>query len=138
MIYVLDACAMIAFLRGEPGAAVVGAALADGASTCFSHWVNLCELYYVFTRDEDEARAEAALQALLDAGVAPRLDLGRPFCCEVARLRARVRAERLRISLADCFCMALARRLGGEILTSDHAEFDPLLPLGLCAVRFIR
>jgi PIN domain nuclease of toxin-antitoxin system len=135
---VFDACALIAFIRGEKGAEVVGTALADSARACFAHWVNLCEVYYVVARDEDEVRAEAALQALLDAGVIPRLDLDRPFCCEVGRLRARVKAERLRVSLADCFCMALARRVGGEILTSDHAELDPVVPLRLCVVRFIR
>ncbi len=81
MTYVLDACAMVAFLSGEGGANVVGAALIDPASACFAHWVNLCEVYYVVVRDEDEASAETALQALLDAGVMPRFDLGRPFCC---------------------------------------------------------
>jgi PIN domain nuclease of toxin-antitoxin system len=138
MLYLLDACALIVFLRGEPGAAFVRDILSNTANTCFAHWVNLCEVYYVFTRDADEASADAALRALRGAGVTPRADLDRPFSSEVARLRARIRAEGLRISLADCFCLATARRLGAEILTSDRAEFGPLLPLGLVPITFIR
>jgi predicted nucleic acid-binding protein len=43
-----------------------------------------------------------------------------------------------RISLADCFGIALARRVGGELVTSDHHEIDPILPLRLCPLQFIR
>ena len=45
MLYVLDACALIAYLRAEAGASVVGDALADSANTCFAHGVNLCEVF---------------------------------------------------------------------------------------------
>lgn len=45
MIYVLDACAMIAFLKGEPGADVVENALLDANSQCMAHAINLFEVY---------------------------------------------------------------------------------------------
>ncbi len=35
----------------------------------------------------------------------------------------------------DCFCIALARALGGEVVSSDDHEFGPLMPLGLCPIR---
>lgn len=41
MIYVLDACAMIAFLRGEAGADVVENALLEAGSQCVAHSINL-------------------------------------------------------------------------------------------------
>ena len=44
MIYVLDACAMIAFLKGEAGADVVENALLDANSQCMAHAINLCEV----------------------------------------------------------------------------------------------
>jgi hypothetical protein len=28
--------------------------------------------------------------------------------------------------------------VGGDLVTSDHHEMDPILPLGLCPVLFIR
>ena len=43
-----------------------------------------------------------------------------------------------RISLADCFGIALAQILSGDIVTSDHHEFDPLVPLGIVSINFIR
>jgi predicted nucleic acid-binding protein len=42
-----------------------------------------------------------------------------------------------KLSLADCFALALAVRTGGTLVTSDH-EFDPVAALGLCPVLFIR
>jgi uncharacterized protein with PIN domain len=50
MIYVLDACAMIAYLVGEAGAEVVENALLDTGSQCIAHSINLCELFYVTAR----------------------------------------------------------------------------------------
>lgn len=43
-----------------------------------------------------------------------------------------------RLSLADCFAIALARRTNAEVVTSDHREFDPVAAAGLCTVRFFR
>ena len=42
-----------------------------------------------------------------------------------------------KISLADCFVLALAIRTGATLVTSDH-EFDRIAPLGLCPILFIR
>src|SRR6266851_3668111 len=106
MTSVLDASAMIAFIRGEPGADAVDAVLSDPGNDCFAHAVNLSEVYYAITRDDDEATAESALAALSSAGVIACGDFDPDFCQEVGRLRARVRDEGLRVSLADCYCMA--------------------------------
>lgn len=70
---------------------------------------------------------------VVDAGVVERRDLSRPFWQSIGRLKARGR-----ISLADCFGVALAQHLGGEVVTSDHHEFDPLVQLGIVPIRFIR
>lgn len=43
-----------------------------------------------------------------------------------------------RISLADCFALALANQTGGVLITSDHAEFDPVVEQKLCNIQFIR
>lgn len=136
---VLDASAMLAVVRNEPGAAVVAAALAVPSDQCFAHYVNLCEVFYTRTRQEDEQDAEAAIRYLLEtAGVIPFESPEPEFYWEVARLRAFVLGQRLSLSLADCFCIATARALGCDLLTADHGEFDSVAPLGLCSVTFIR
>ena len=58
MTYVLDACALIAWLRDEAGADQVEALLLDNGATVMIHAVNLCEVYYDCLRSVGESRAE--------------------------------------------------------------------------------
>jgi predicted nucleic acid-binding protein len=54
------------------------------------------------------------------------------------RTAGRLKAIYKRVSLADCFAIALAQSLGGTVLTCDHHEFDAIAAANLCAVTFIR
>ena len=76
---VLDACAMIAFLRAEPGADVVSDLLADPANRCYAHAVNLCEVYYDFIRAADSRTARSAVRDLASIGVITRRDMSQRF-----------------------------------------------------------
>jgi predicted nucleic acid-binding protein len=125
---------MIAFLRDEPGAEVLEEILNDPQSVCYAHAVNLCEVYYDFLRSEGESAAEAAIADLLAVGITPREDMDSDFWREVGRIKVNPG----KLSLADSFLLALAQRMGAEIVTTDHHEFDRLLPLGLWTFQFIR
>ena len=103
MNYVLEACAMIAFLRGEPGKDVVRETLRDPSNHCFAHAINFCEVYYNFVRTADTRTARAALRDLSAVGIAGRRDMGRSFWMEVGRLKGTIQ----KISLADCVAIAL-------------------------------
>jgi predicted nucleic acid-binding protein len=133
MIYVLDACAMIAFLKGEAGADVVENALLDANSQCVAHAINLCEVYYDFHRASSESAAEGAVADLRTVGVTERQDLDESFWKEAGKLKAGGK-----ISLADCFAVALTNRVGGTLLTSDHHELDRVAAAGVCSITFIR
>ena len=133
MNYVFDASALIAYLRNEPGAESVEGLLKDTENSCQVHGLNLCEVYYDFLRSADEATAENVTQGLIGIGLSICEDMDEAFWKEVARLKARHR-----ISLADCCCLALARRVGAEVVTTDHHEFDPLVQANLCPILFIR
>jgi predicted nucleic acid-binding protein len=124
---------MIAYVNGEPGADVVRQLLRDTSNTCYAHAVNLCEVYYGFARPLGEPAAQQLIQDLYAVRVIPREDLDQPFWRDAGHLKVVAR-----VSLADCFGMALARREGCELVTSDHHELDPLVPLGLCQILFIR
>jgi PIN domain nuclease of toxin-antitoxin system len=130
----MDSSALVAFLENEPGGDVVEALLLDTGNTCYAHAVNLCETYYFFHRKGGEAAAQTAFATLLDASVVPREDMDLNFWQEVGRLKS----PRRNIPLGDCFCVALAQRIQGEVVTSDHLDFDPIAQQGLCPVRFIR
>jgi PIN domain nuclease of toxin-antitoxin system len=130
----VDACALIAYLRREPGAEVVHHALVDPANTCLVHAVNMCEVFYDFLRASDRQTADEAVRDLLRVGFQLRRDMSMDFWKESGVLKT----GGVRISLADCFCVALARRENAVVLTSDHHEFDRVVTAGLCTVQFIR
>lgn len=134
MDHVLDACAMIAYLRGEPGADVVADLLSNPDHICYAHAVNVCEVFYDFIRASDLRTAKSALRDLSRVGVRSRRDMGRPFWQRVGQLKGTIR----RVSLADCFAIALAETLNAPVVTSDHGEFDPLVARNVCRVVFIR
>ena len=129
----LDAGPMIAFLRGEEGSEIVSDLLADPTVTCYAHAVNVAEVYYHFLRVADEDTAEDAVEQLQSDGVIIREDMDALFWRMVSKLKTRGR-----ISIADCFCIALTQRLGGQLYTTDHHEFDALIPLNICTIVFIR
>lgn len=132
-IHILDASAMVALANAEPGGALVDVLLHDPNALCYAHAVNLCEVFYGTLRATDEATARQLLRDLGTAGVITRRDMSVGFWVQVGRLKARGG-----ISLADCFGIVLAQQLGGEVVTSDHHEFDPLVPLGIVPIHFIR
>ncbi|HYR09089.1 MAG TPA: PIN domain-containing protein [Longimicrobium sp.] len=133
MSYVLDACAMIAYLNGEPGAAAVDGMLKDTGRECFAHSINLCEVYYDALRAADESTADQAIQDLVAAGVVERNEMDPTLWREVGKIKSRGR-----ISIADAFCAALTNRVSGDAVTSDRREFEPLAAAGVCSVTFIR
>lgn len=134
MISVMDGSALIAYVRRETGWDVVANLLIDLDNTCYAHGLNLCEVYYDHYRVAGEATAWAEISDLEAVGLIFRTDMDPAFWQQAGRHKALYR----RVSIADCFCIALAQRLGGEVVTTDHREFDPLVPLGICPIRFIR
>ncbi len=134
MILVMDANALIALLYDESGGREVGEMLNDPANTCFVHAVNLCEVYYDHLRVSGEPTARQVVADLTSTRLIVRDDMDPEFWQAAGIHKAALRC----ISLADCFCLALALRVGGEIVTADHHEFDPVQQQGICSVRFIR
>jgi PIN domain nuclease of toxin-antitoxin system len=133
--YVLDASAMIAFLRQERGWQVAETALSDPSHACLAHAVNMCEVFYHFHRAGGEPAAQTAVGILLGAyNVGLREDLDLPFWQVVGRQRSVYR----QMSFGDCSCLALALRLGASVVTADHPDFDPITAAGACPVLIIR
>jgi len=107
--------------------------LLDSRTICYAHSVNLCEVYYDTIRRRDVKSAKEAVESLFADGVIERQDMSRNFWQRVGDLKSKGR-----VSIADCFGLALAQELSGEFVTADHHEFDPLVPLGIVPIKFIR
>ena len=134
MKFVLDACAIIAYLRDEPGASAVALALEDEGNECFAHSINLCEVFYDFHRASGLAEAMGALRDIALAGVVERNDMNRELWHSAGTLKSVHRW----ISLADCFAVALSQKLDATLLTSDRHELCPLTEQLVCDIQFIR
>ena len=134
MIYVLDACALIAYVRGESGKSVVEDILLDPRLQVIIHAINMCEVYYDFVRAEGQKIADDVVEDSIAAGIEIREDLDLALWKAAGDLKAKLK----RISLADAFALAFARRMGATLVTSDYKEFDNLTDLNICQILFIR
>jgi predicted nucleic acid-binding protein len=133
-VYIFDACAIIALLDDEPGAEVVEELLAGEGHRCVIHLLNVCEVYYHIYRSADQQRADKLRGVLESYGFEVEESLVPLLWQEASRLKAEWR----RVSLVDCFALALAIQKGATLVTSDHHELDPIAEAGLCPFRFIR
>jgi PIN domain nuclease of toxin-antitoxin system len=134
MNYVLDACALIAYLRKEEGGDIVRDILLDPKKKCFIHALNLCEVYYDFARASSADIADEVTQIISEIGIQIVQDMDEELWQNAGILKATIK----RISLADTFAVALALRLNAFLVTSDHAEFNKVAKEKICKVLFIR
>ena len=131
---VLDAYAVIAFLRGEAAAEHVRPLLEDGLAVLTA--VGLAEVLDHLVRlakaDEDDAVLDLAQLGLLDA-----VPVDAATGSAAGRLRARrYHRTKCAVSMADCIAAETARATGGPLVTADphlldlcHAEGITCVPL---------
>jgi len=110
--FVLDASAIIALLRDEPGAGVVLAALDAHAMVSA---VNLTE---VLTKIVDKGGTQEQARDVVAALNLDVVELGARAAHETAWLRSSTR--QLGLSLGDRACLALARSVNATVLTADR------------------
>jgi len=133
-VFVFDACALIAILEDEPGAEVVEELLQEPANRCLIHAVSACEVYYDLCRRGNTEDADTLEALFAEYG----LELLEALPSDLWRIAGKLKAEWRRVSLADCFALALAIREEGALVTSDHHELDVIAKAGVCPLRFIR
>jgi predicted nucleic acid-binding protein len=85
-------------------------------------------------RSDGEVFAQEIVYKLQESGVIFDDDMTIDFWQQVARYKAMI----IKISLADCFALAFASRESAVLVTSDRKEFEPVVPLNICQINFIR
>ena len=123
---VLDASAVLAWLRAEPGAQVVDEHL-TGAVLCA---VNLAEVHQKLAQHGVDADRAIARLRTLGIRIEP---LDTADATAAAKLWPTTRAAGL--SLGDRCCLALAARLGGPAITADQAWTALDLDITVIAIR---
>ena len=118
---VLDASALLAFLKNEPGADVVRTALESGARRGAANWSEVARKVRAAGGDWGLASALLGSWSLAVEPVS-----GADAEWAAARWK---RSENL--SLADRLCLALGARLEAEILTADRewVELERVRPI---------
>jgi predicted nucleic acid-binding protein len=117
----LDACAVIAYLRKEPGADVLREIIEQPLTFLAMHVCNLGEVYYDFFRDDGIEAAQTAWANTLALPLELRRDEDDIFIQRVGIIKVTER-----VSFADAFALALSERLNIPLVTTDHHEFDPI------------
>jgi len=111
---ILDASAILAWVFDERGSEAVEKVL--GVSVLSA--VNLAEVLY--RCDEDGMNTSTLERDLVDLGV--QMESFTPVDAHaVMRLRRAARRQKLRLSLADCCCLATAERLNLPVVGADKS-----------------
>jgi PIN domain nuclease of toxin-antitoxin system len=122
MNYVLDACAVLAYLNDEEGADVVEALLnrkTTGEISLSMSIVNLLEVYYNELRDKDAEIAQVVLDMVQHYSITVIDRISGFIFREASRLKV---AHKM--SLADAIGLATRAELSGTFVSSDHSELE--------------
>ncbi len=120
--YILDACALIAYLNDEEGAEIVEKIIQqtwNGQASTWMSVINLLEVYYGVRRELGADRANEILKECRALPIEIINSISDDVFEEVGRIKASYR-----VSLADSIALGLASIMGASLLTSDHHEFD--------------
>jgi predicted nucleic acid-binding protein len=134
--YVLDACAIIAFLNDENGADVVQDLLEEaGASVCslIFHKLNFLEVYYGIYREDGKDKADlikATIEAL-------PIEIVSEISDDIFNTAGRIKAT-YKLSLADAVAYATSIVEKSPLVTSDHHEFDIIAESENTTIKWIR
>jgi len=113
---VLDSWAIMAYLGDESAADTIEKLLADAHEASIPLQmtvVNLAEVWYLFAREVSEQDADRSIEELRKLGI-EIVDVDWELSLEAAKLKARGK-----ISLADCYAAALAKKSKAELATGD-------------------
>jgi len=136
-IFVLDACALIAYFTKESGADVVKEllkqAIDDKNTKVFMNKINLLEVYYDVIKSYDKREADKMLEIVKEMPVEIVKELNDDVMKKAGYLKSKYR-----ISLADSVALAESVIRNGELVSSDHHEFEPIQRYENIKIKYFR
>lgn len=131
--YVLDACALIAYLRDESGGEVLENLLANPNHRFVLHAITLGEVYYDSLRTIGEVGAEELFSDMARLPVEVMWRLTPELLTQAGQYKTTER-----ISFADSFVLALATLEQATVVSTDHHEFDEIKRKALLPFFWLR
>lgn len=135
--HVMDACAGIAYLKGDQGILDLPQILGDERNSVVIHAVNLCEVYYDFLRSDGQLVADEAHASIIRV-VNVIEDAAEDFLKRVARWKVGHVCPGHTLGIADAFAAATAEQYACRLVTSDHRDFDPIEQAGALSILWSR
>ena len=122
-VFILDACALIAYFAKEKGAEnikeILKKTIDDSKTSVYMNKINLLEVYYDVIKSYDEQIANKMLKivAEMPIKIIHKID-------DAVFKKAGYLKSKYRISLADSIAIAESITKNGILITSDHHEFE--------------
>ena len=123
-IYILDACALIALLAGEPGAENVRKIIQDavnGNITVKINQINLLEVYYKICNVYNQDEANRTMKKLEEFPIEIIIGLKEDVFNEAGKIKSKYK-----IPLGDSIAVAECIIGKGILVTSDHNDFGKI------------
>ena len=122
MQYILDACALLAFLNDEENGDKIEELLnqsVDGEISVSMSIMNLLEVYYSELREKGAEIAQIVLDMVQYYSINIVSTVSEQVFLEAARMKVEYK-----MSLGDCIGLATAIEFSSQFVTSDHHEFE--------------
>ena len=131
--YVIDACALIAFLQNEGGGDILRELFKMPENEFFMHSVNLTEVYYDAVYVAGEEKAQELFEKVVGLPITILWDLNVSLIKLVGKYKTSYQ-----ISFADAFVLALAEKKKAIVVSTDHHEFDVIESAGKLSFYWLR
>ena len=134
--YVIDACALIAYLFDEEGSELFENLLFKSRNNeieMIMHFVNLGEVYYDIVKRNDINTAQETYRDVKQLPIRFENRISDQMVYKIGELK-----PSYRISYADAFAVAQAILSKAELITTDHKEFEPLERAGIAKIKWLR
>jgi predicted nucleic acid-binding protein len=124
-VFVLDACALIAYFAREKGAENIKAILKEAIDTTntkiYMNKINLLEVYYDVIKNYSEQEADKMLETLKEMPIELVKILEDAVLKKAGYLKSKYK-----LSIADAIAAAESIVNKGSLVTADHHEIGPL------------
>jgi len=131
--YVIDACALIAFLQHEIGGDKLRELFKVPENEFFMHSINLTEVYYDAVYVSGEEKAQELFEKVVELPITILWDLDVSFIKLVGKYKTSYK-----ISFADSFVLAVADKENAIVISTDHHEFDVIEKAGKLSFYWLR
>ncbi len=135
-VFVIDACALIAYLFDEDGSDVFENLLIQSYANeieMVMHFVNLGEVYYDTLKRNDVTTAQETYKAIKELPIRFVDHISDRMIYKAGEMKTTYR-----ISYADSFAIAQTILSSAELVTTDHKEFDPIEQANVVEFKWLR